>query len=69
MRVQDEVCGMTIEAEGAAASARFQGRTYHFCSDRCRTKFREHPDWYVPVQKETEDLSETSGPPRPLSRV
>jgi P-type Cu+ transporter len=55
MRVQDEVCGMSIEAEGAAASSDFQEKTYYFCSDRCRTMFEEHPGRYVPVHDETED--------------
>ena len=44
----------------SSASADFQGKTYYFCSIRCRTKFEEHPGWYVPVQEETEDWSETS---------
>ncbi|GMR12170.1 MAG: YHS domain-containing protein [Gemmatimonadota bacterium] len=55
MSVQDEVCGMTLEAEGAAASTDFQERTYYFCSDRCRTMFEEEPGRYVPVHEEMED--------------
>jgi YHS domain-containing protein len=47
MQVHDEVCGMTIDSDTAAASKRFQGVTYYFCSDRCVRKFREHPEWYV----------------------
>lgn len=47
MTVRDEVCGMTIKSESAAGTVSFEGRTYHFCSERCRRKFREHPDWYV----------------------
>jgi YHS domain-containing protein len=49
MQVHDEVCGMTIEAEAAAASIEFQGKTYHFCSERCKQMFEEHPDRYVPA--------------------
>ena len=54
MQAHDEVCGMSIEAETAAASIEFQGKTYYFCSDRCRRMFEEHPDRYVPVQEEEE---------------
>ncbi len=28
------------------------GRTYRFCSDRCRRHFEEHPGWYVPVKQD-----------------
>lgn len=47
--VRDEVCGMTLAPEEAAATVQLQGKTYHFCSERCRAKFEEHPDWYVSV--------------------
>jgi Cu+-exporting ATPase len=49
MEVRDEVCGMTIDAEGAAGNAEFEGKTYHFCSDRCRDLFQEDPDRYLPT--------------------
>lgn len=49
MRVQDEVCGMTIEAEDAMGSLEFLGETYYFCSERCRRMFGDHPDRFVPV--------------------
>ncbi len=50
MNVHDEVCGMSIERDGAAANLLFQGKRYFFCSDRCRRKFEEHPGWYVPLK-------------------
>lgn len=53
MKVHDEVCGMTIDAETAAASTVFQGTRYHFCSARCRHLFAEHPDWYIEVKADT----------------
>ncbi|MDE3004360.1 MAG: YHS domain-containing protein [Gemmatimonadota bacterium] len=49
MKVHDEVCGMTIDAGTAAASTLFQGTRYHFCSERCRRLFGEHPEWYIEV--------------------
>lgn len=49
MKVHDEVCGMTILAEDAVGSAEFQGKTYYFCSPRCKQLFQEHPGWYVEV--------------------
>lgn len=52
MKVHDEACGMEIESQDAVATVDFQGKTYHFCSVRCARKFREPPDWYVPVGPE-----------------
>ncbi len=63
MKAHDEVCGMTIEAESAAATAEFQGKTYYFCTERCREKFEEHPGWYVPVTAEEEEQEEGRSPP------
>jgi YHS domain-containing protein len=54
MKVHDEVCGMTIESDQAAATKRFQGVTYYFCSDRCLGKFKDHPGWYVEIIQEQE---------------
>lgn len=51
MKVHDEVCGMTIDAENAAATVELDGDTYYFCTERCSRKFREHPGWYVPLKK------------------
>lgn len=52
MRVHDEVCGMTIESEAAAAKTEFQGKTYYFCSQRCKRMFTEHPERFVAVREE-----------------
>ena len=41
--VTDPVCGMTIAAEGAAATVDHGGRTYHFCAEGCARRFREDP--------------------------
>lgn len=50
---------MTMEAETAAATVEFRGRTYFFCSERCRKLFEEHPGWFVPV--EGQDDHESAG--------
>ncbi len=60
MTVRDEVCGMTITEDQIATTFAFQGRLYHFCSDRCRRHFEEHPGWYVPV-KPDEDRADGWG--------
>ncbi len=38
----DPVCGMTVTPE-APERASFEGRTYYFCCDGCRTQFEQDP--------------------------
>ena len=56
----DPVCGMTVTGDG-----RFQfehaGETYHFCSEHCLKKFREHPQRYL--QKEPPPARVSHGAP------
>ena len=63
MDVRDEVCGMSFDSEAAVATLEFERQTYYFCSERCRKKFREHPDWYVV----TKDSAPSQGPGEPDS--
>lgn len=41
--VRDPVCGMELNPRQAAVTAEHEGRLYYFCSDACRTKFRQQP--------------------------
>ena len=43
----DPVCGMDVEADSAAHSARHGGREYHFCCVDCRTAFEADPERYA----------------------
>jgi P-type Cu+ transporter len=43
----DPVCGMTVEAEPDTRHAEFQRETFHFCSEKCQTKFKSDPWFYV----------------------
>lgn len=44
---KDPVCGMTLEAQSAAAVAVHRGSTYYFCSTSCRDKFEQAPEKYL----------------------
>ena len=44
---KDPVCGMTVAAGPDGPGESFQGRTYHFCSEDCRTTFRGDPWFYA----------------------
>jgi membrane fusion protein, copper/silver efflux system len=48
--VKDVVCGMSIDPKDARAAGRtieYNGKTYYFCSDDCKTKFKADPGKYV----------------------
>ncbi|KQZ79019.1 copper-transporting ATPase [Mesorhizobium sp. Root157] len=45
--VRDPVCGMTVDPAAGKPSADHEGRTFHFCSASCRTKFVTHPENYL----------------------
>ncbi len=44
--VRDPVCGMTVDPDAGKPSVEHQGHLYHFCSERCRDRFRDDPDAY-----------------------
>ena len=39
----DPVCGMTVEADTAAAAWEHDGTTYYFCSVGCMERFHQDP--------------------------
>ncbi|MGR9180376.1 heavy metal translocating P-type ATPase (plasmid) [Rhizobium leguminosarum] len=45
--IRDPVCGMTVDAKAGKPSLEHDGRTYHFCSEGCRTKFETAPADYL----------------------
>ncbi len=49
---RDPVCGMEVIAEKAAGKSEYQGKTYYFCSLRCKEKFEADPKAYI-LQEET----------------
>ena len=46
-RVKDPVCGMMVDPHTSTHRAEHGGRTYHFCSAGCRTKFLADPARYL----------------------
>jgi Cu+-exporting ATPase len=48
----DPVCGMSVSADEAEATAQHAGETYYFCSIGCRDKFVAAPTrWLQPKQQ------------------
>jgi len=48
--VHDPVCGMDIREADAAGSSVVQGKTYFFCSPRCKKRFDADPQKYLSVK-------------------
>lgn len=44
---KDPVCGMTVAMGAETRHADFQNKTYHFCSEKCETKFNADPWFYA----------------------
>ncbi|MDC9813034.1 heavy metal translocating P-type ATPase [Rhizobium binxianense] len=45
--IRDPICGMTVDPQAGKPSLDHGGRTYHFCSEGCRTKFAAAPEDYL----------------------
>jgi xanthine dehydrogenase accessory factor len=43
----DPVCGMTVQIEGAAHTAEYNGQIYYFCCEGCQISFENDPPQYV----------------------
>jgi|GEM_PF-2544534 Cu+-exporting ATPase len=41
------VCGMTVAVKSDGRHAEFESKTFHFCSNKCQTKFKADPWFYA----------------------
>jgi Cu+-exporting ATPase len=44
---KDPVCGMTVAVGPDTRHAEFEDKTFHFCSEKCQTKFEADPWFYA----------------------
>ena len=44
---KDQVCGMTVSPNPNTPSTEYQGKVYHFCSQKCHGKFIAEPSRYA----------------------
>jgi P-type Cu+ transporter len=54
----DPVCGMTVDPAKSPHRFDYRGKTYHFCSAGCRTKFAAAPGQYLDNSKPKSDVPE-----------
>lgn len=50
VKVQDPVCGMTVDPHTALHRAQYEGKPYYFCSSGCQSKFVVEPAKYISSQ-------------------
>jgi len=60
-RAIDPVCGMKVDPAKTPHHAEHAGRTYHFCSAGCRTKFQADPQRYLTPRKAAPEPSAAPG--------
>ncbi|WP_298245119.1 heavy metal translocating P-type ATPase [uncultured Bradyrhizobium sp.] len=53
-KVKDPVCGMSVDPATSKHHFDHQGKTFHFCSAGCRTKFAADPAKYLAKEKAPE---------------
>lgn len=64
---KDPVCGMIVDEKRSGFEHDFQGKTYYFCSESCRSKFIMDPLKFLSVEQpgashaETEDITPAPG--------
>ena len=54
----DPVCGMKVDPNAGKPEAVYQGETYYFCVEGCRTKFVANPENYLGSRPEPEPMPE-----------
>ena len=55
--MKDVVCGMTVDAQTAAAKSEYKGQTYFFCSRGCKAAFDKNPDKFIQAEQGHESHS------------
>jgi Cu+-exporting ATPase len=46
-RVKDPVCGMVVDPQKSAGRVEHAGKTYYFCSPRCKERFEKEPEKFL----------------------
>jgi Cu+-exporting ATPase len=44
---KDPICGMMVDPAKAAGHSAYGGKTYHFCSTGCKSRFEKDPARYA----------------------
>ena len=50
--MKDPVCGMDVTPGKSAGQMEYKGQIYHFCSEHCLKKFKQHPQDFLGKKRE-----------------
>ncbi|MCD4687892.1 MAG: heavy metal translocating P-type ATPase [Desulfuromonadaceae bacterium] len=50
--MKDPVCGMDVIPGKSAGQMEYKGQTFHFCSEHCLKKFKQHPQEFLGNKRE-----------------
>ena len=64
VRARDPVCGMTVDPATAKHRHEYAGRSYVFCSAKCREKFAADPLHYLAPREEAPPPPQPQGQPQ-----
>lgn len=53
--VKDPVCGMSVDPHTTEHRSQQGGKTWYFCSSRCKSRFEEDPDQYLGEKQKREE--------------
>lgn len=53
---KDPVCGMLVIPQSAKGQSDFEGKTYYFCSVKCKTRFDENPLAFLSANKSADPV-------------
>ncbi|WP_404362817.1 heavy metal translocating P-type ATPase [Marinobacter sp.] len=53
--VKDPVCGMSVDPHEAEHRSQHEGKTWYFCSSRCKSRFDEDPEQYLDDDEKREE--------------
>jgi Cu+-exporting ATPase len=65
-KVKDPVCGMMVDPQKAAGKVEHAGKTYFFCSPRCKERFEKEPEKYLAASG-TAGMEHAHAAPAPAS--
>jgi Cu+-exporting ATPase len=67
--VKDPVCGMEIDPATAAGSSEYEGATYYFCAEACKTAFDAEPSKYVGAAAAPEPMATAPAAAAPMGEM
>ena len=56
--VKDPVCNMKVDERTPAATSKYKGKTYYFCTIACKEEFDRNPERYLDHEKSNSEFEQ-----------